>query len=266
MGHAPFVAGSGRRAAAGRYSVPVKWPGTRRERDPMFDRGPIPAALRSTVVVLTLAASGCVAVRYQRPGQPMTPRGEEALVFGRLRFFHDGREFFSWNVGLFPPPVATDTERHVWLLRLGRRAVSAEIHPDPYGSLAIWLASGDYTLVGSTDIPTSGPPAYEVIGLVRVPEGPVAVYAGELILKTETHEGWYAAPSRFGEASVAVLANDAPRAAFEQRFGALPEPPAVSRWCAGDHLPAFNDPELATRASELLDHGCEKPPAGGGAP
>lgn len=232
----------------------------------MFNRPSMPLTLRSIVVALALASTGCVAVRYQRPGHAVTPHGDETLLFGRLRFFHDEREFFPWNVDLFPPSVGTDTERHVWLLRLGRRGVSAEIHPEPDGSLALWLAGGDYALVGSTCIPTSGPAPFEVIGLVRVPEGPTVAYAGELIMKTESHEGWYASPSPLGQASVAVLPIDVVRTAFEQRFGPLPDRPVVSAWCAGDHLPEFDDPALATRARGFLDRGCGKPPAGGSAP
>lgn len=116
-------------------------------------------AIAGTAAALALAAlPGCVAVSYPRAGEQITPRAGQTLVFGRLRFFHDGREFFPWNVGLGQSGVATRTERHVWLLLLGRRAVSAEVHPDPDGSLAIWLASGDYALLGSTQLLTSGSP------------------------------------------------------------------------------------------------------------
>lgn len=95
-------------------------------------------AWRSIAVALAVAVlSGCVSIHYQRPGREITPRRGETLIFGRVRFFHDGSEFFPWNVQLFPPAAGTNPERHLWLLRLGRRAVSAEVHPDPDGSLAI---------------------------------------------------------------------------------------------------------------------------------
>ena len=103
---------------------------------------------RSVVLLTLLALPGCVTIRYQRPGSEVTPRTGETLVFGRVRLFHDRREFFPWKVSLVGDPVATNTERHLWLLRLGRRAVSSEVHPDPDGSLAIWLGSGDYALLG----------------------------------------------------------------------------------------------------------------------
>jgi hypothetical protein len=210
---------------------------------------------------LALAAlMGCVAVGYQSAGQHISPRAGKTLVFGRLRFFHDGREFFPWNVKLIASPVGTSTERHVWLLRLGARAVSAELHPDPDGSLAIWLASGDYALVGTTQPLESGSTGYEVVALFRVPAGAVAAYAGELIMKTESHEGFHVSYGEFGTTSVAVLPTDTARAALEQKLGTLPEPPAVSPWCVGDHLPGFNDPTLAARGKELLDHGCDDAP------
>ena len=215
-------------------------------------------AWRSSAVTLALAALlGCVAVSYQPPGQHITPHEGKTLVFGRLRFFHDEREFFPWEPGLITPSVRTNTVRHVWLLRLGARAVSAEVHPDPDGSLAIWLAGGDYALLGSTVLLASGSPPYEVAALFRVPAGPVAAYAGDLIMKTESHEGGHVSYSELGVKSVAVLPIDSARATLERRLGTLPEPPVLSPWCAGDHLPGFDDPKLATRAKELLDRGCD---------
>lgn len=213
---------------------------------------------RSIALALALAAlSGCVSIRYQRPGRQITPRAGETLVFGRIRFFHDGREFFPWNVSLVAPPVGTDTERHLWLLRLGRRAVSAEVHPDPDGSLAIWLAHGDYALIGSTQLLPSGAPPYEVVALFRVPAGPVAAYTGELSMKTGSHEGGYLRYSELGDKSVTLLPVDIARVTLEQRLGTLPETPALSPWCAGARLPGFNDAKLAPRAKELLDRGCD---------
>jgi hypothetical protein len=199
-------------------------------------------------------------VRYQRPGQHITPRANQALVLGRLRFFHDGHEFFPWQVKLIVAPAGANTERHVWLLRLGQRAVSAELHPDKDGSLAIWLASGDYALLGSTQAPASGPAAFEVVALFRVPAGVVTTYAGDLTMKTESHEGGYVSYSEFGTKSVEVQPIDIVRATLEQKFGTLPEPPIVSVWCVGDTLPGFNDAKLANRARELLDRGCRDGP------
>jgi len=207
--------------------------------------------------MLALAAvSACVAVTYQRAGEHITPRAGQTLVFGRLRFFHDGREFFPWDVSLAQSGVATRTERHIWLLRLGRRAVSAEVHPDPDGSLAIWLGSGDYALLGSTQLLASGSPPYEVVALFRVPPGPVATYVGELTMTTESHKGGHVSYGEFGEPSVTVLPIDIARATLEQRLGTLPRAPIAAAWCAGEYVPGFNDSQLATRAKEILDRGC----------
>lgn len=208
-------------------------------------------------LALVLAAlPGCVDVRYQRPGQHITPRAGKTLVFGRLRFFHDGREFFPWKVTLVAAPAGTNTERHLWLLRLGQRAVSAEVHPDKDGSLAIWLASGDYALLGSTEAMASGPAAFEVVAVFRVPAGTIATYAGDLTMKTESHEDGYVSYSEFGTKSVEMPPIELARATLEQKFGTLPEPLIVSAWCVGDTLPDFNDGNLANRARELLDRGC----------
>ena len=203
------------------------------------------------LTLLALVLSACVGVSYQRPGRHLTPRAGQTLVFGRLRFFHDEREFFPWGAA----PAGTSTERHVWLLRLGARAVSAELHPEEDGSIAICLAGGDYALMGSTQLLTWGSAAYEVVALFRVPAGGAA-YAGELILKTESYEGWHVSYSEFGASSVAVLPIDTARAVLERKIGTLPQPPVLYPWCAGDFLPAFNDSKLTSRATELLDRGC----------
>ena len=206
--------------------------------------------------IVLAAVTGCVKVTYQRSGQEVTPRAGQTLVFGRVRFVHDGREFFPWNATLAPSGVTTRTERHLWLLRLGRRAVSAELHPDGDGTLAIWLAGGDYALLGSTVVATAGSAPYEVIALVRVPDGQVAAYAGDLTMTTATHEGGYFSRGELGDASVSVLPPEIARVTIEQRLGRLPELPAVSPWCAGADLPGFNDSHLAERAKRLLDGGC----------
>jgi hypothetical protein len=210
------------------------------------------------VLALALAAAcSCVTVTYPRPARSVTPRAGETLIFGRLRFFYDGSEFFPWEVKLIPTAAGLHTERHLWLLRLGRRAVSAELHPDEDGSLAVWLAPADYALLGSTQLMTAGSAAYEVVALLRVPAGPVAGYAGELSIKTEkSAEGGHVSYGEFGVTSVERQPIEIARATLEQRLGTLPEPPVVSPWCVGNDLPAFDDPELANRARDLLDRGC----------
>jgi hypothetical protein len=172
-----------------------------------------------------------------------------------LRFFHDGREFFPWEVKVVVLPVA-NTERHVWLLRLGQRAVSAELHPEQDGSLGIWLASGDYALVGSTDSMGAGTAAFHVVALLRVPAASPVMYAGDLVFSTESHEGGQWSYGEFGTASVEMQPIELERATLERKFGTLPGRLVPSPWCTGGHLPAFDDPDLASRARALLDRGC----------
>ena len=219
--------------------------------------GPTFRARRSIALALA-ALVGCAGISYQNPGHPITPHAGHTLLFGRLRFFHDGREFFPWEVKIVVFPAA-NTERHVWLLRLGHRAVSAELHPEQDGSLAIWLATGDYALVGSTEAMGAGTGAFYVVALFRVPAAAPAMYAGDLIFKTESHEGGQWSYGEFGNASVDVQPLELARATLERQFGTLPEQMALSPWCTGDHLPAFNDPKLATDGKELLDRGCPAP-------
>jgi len=214
------------------------------------------ALLWIAVMLLVTYVGACVDISYQRPDQAITPRSGHVLIFGHVRFFQDDVEYFPWKPEPLPDSFWRAIERHLWLLRLDSRAVSPEIHPDADGALAIWLAGGDYALIGNTEIPTAGPSGYEVVALIRVPDGPTAAYAGELMFISERHEGWSAIRSAFGMAAVAVLPVAAGRADLEKRLGPLPEPPIVSTWCVGEDLPNFNDPDLAIRASEILDQGC----------
>jgi hypothetical protein len=205
------------------------------------------------LILVASYAGACVEISYQRPYQTITPRAGHVLVFGHVRFFEDNVEFFPWEPALLPGSGWRAIERHLWLLRLGERAVSPEIHPDADGALAIWLASGDYALIGNTEIPTTGSSGYEVLALIRVPEGPVAAYAGELMFISEHQEGWSASRSAFGMAAVGVLPVVAGRADLEKRLGPLPEPPVVSPWRVSEDLPGFNDSDLITRAKKNLD-------------
>jgi len=217
----------------------------------------MPGLAIALLCVLSAALACCVSVTYQKSDSRVVPRSGETLVFGRLRFFHDGREYFPWNPDFVSTLMHSELERHVWLLRLGRRAVSAELHPDADGSLAIWLAPADYVLLGSTTTEiTPGPGAYEVVALLRVPGGQVAAYAGELVMKTQWHEGVHRSRGEFGSRTVEQQPLPVARAALEQRLGRLPEAPVISPWCTGDDLPAFDDPAMATQARELLDRGC----------
>src|SRR5512140_1433060 len=170
----------------------------------MIGRHPAARFWFASVVALALAAAcACVIVTYPRPARSVATRAGETLIFGRLRFFYDGSEFFPWEVKLIPTAAALHTERHLWLLRLGPRAVSAELRPDEDGSLAVWLAPADYALLGSTHVMTAGSAAYEVVALLRVPAGPVAAYAGELSMRTEkSAEGGHVSYWEFGVTSV----------------------------------------------------------------
>lgn len=191
-------------------------------------------------------------VDYARQDERIEPRVGQALVFGRLRFFHDGHEYYPWR-----PTIVQGYERHLWLLKLDDRAVSAELHPDADGTLAIWISPGDYALVGSTEKLRSMSGFRETVALLRVPAGRVTVYAGDLIFTTTTsREGGQFHVSEFGSVTVAVQSPEVAQEAMERRLAALPAPTASSPWCAGDDVPAFENPDLVSRARQLLDQGC----------
>jgi hypothetical protein len=212
-----------------------------------------------TIALALAATAACAGVAYQKPGQPIAPRAGETIVFGRMRFFYDEKEFYPFKATIDVFPMA-NSERHVWLRRVGEQMVSAELHPDGDGSLAIWLAHGDYALVGSNAALGAGTGAFYVVALFRVPEGAAAMDAGTVIFKSASHEGGYVAYGEFGQASVVMQPADSARAAIERKFATLPTPFVQSAWCAGDQLPDFDDADFTTRATALLDHGCGTQP------
>ena len=203
------------------------------------------------VTLAVVALTACTNVEYARSGERIQPRSGQALVFGRIRFFHDGDEYYPWR-----PTIVQGYERHLWLLRLDRRAISAELHPDGDGSLAIWIPPGDYALVGSTEKLRSMSSFREVVALLRVPGDQAAVYAGDLIVMTAGKEGGQLHLTVFGATTVTVEPVGTAQAALERRLAALTAPPVSSPWCAGPTLPAFEDPDLASHARQLLDQGC----------
>ena len=218
------------------------------------------SAIALPALALALALAGCVSIHYARPGQGVEPRAGETLLFGRVRFFHDGREFFPFEPNVVTPVLGLDPERHLWFLRLDRRAVSAELHPDPDGTLTLWVADGDFALIGSTRVAESGTPPYEVMALFRVPAGVTSAYLGDLVVKTESHEGGHWSHGELGAMSATLLPTEIARKTLELRLGALPDAPIVSPWCTGDAVPTFDDPRLAERARRLLDRGCVDAP------
>jgi hypothetical protein len=203
------------------------------------------------VALATIAAAGCVGVEYARPGRIVDAGDGRVLLFGAIRFIFDGQEYHPWRPALLP-----HQERHVWLLRLDGRAVSAELHPDADGSLAFWLSPGDYALVGNAEKPHEMSDYREVVALLRVPRETTTVYVGDLVFETPYQEGGRFGRGPFGAATVELQTLEAAVAALQARYGPLPATPAVSPWCVGAGLPSFMDADLASRARMLLDEGC----------
>lgn len=213
----------------------------------------------AAVMLCLLAAAACVDVRYVSPGDRIEPQADQSLVFSRIRFVHDGQEYYPWKISLFSELLTAllpQREAHFWLLRLDRRAVSGELHPDEDGSLAIRLAPGDYALVG-TDQPIESAGSYrEVVALLRVPGGDPFVYSGDLTFTTQYREGWSAQHGQFGTAAVTSAPPQQATESIEAKYGPLPGALTRSPWCVGPEVPEFDDADLAERARQLLDRGC----------
>ena len=222
--------------------------------------------LRAALVALasTTIAACMTNVDYAHPGQSFEPREGQALVFSRIRFYSDGREIFPWDASSFYDlvlEVERAEARHIWLRRLDETGVSLELRPDTDGTLTLWMEPGDYALFGSED-ESSGPeePTRGVVALLRVPAERPAVYAGELIFAEDFRDGWHS-HYIFGSGSVNMDSMERDTRKVEARYGALPDPPAVSSWCVGMVMPAGTyNRELVRQLRQLLDEGCSGSP------
>ncbi|MFO1393883.1 MAG: hypothetical protein U1F09_09010 [Steroidobacteraceae bacterium] len=204
------------------------------------------------------ALSACVEVEYLREGRPVEARPGEAVVFGRIRFMDDGREWSPWNPSFLDMMLDIEPKRHFWLRRLDRTAISAELHPDDDGSVAIRLHPGDYALVGTDEDIESidSTTRLEIVALLRVPADQPLVYAGDVVLVTRYREGWTAVTRWLGEPVLDTESKAPETAALEAKYGPLPGPLAISYWCVSNALPVAPDYEGLHRALDLLNRGC----------
>lgn len=212
----------------------------------------------ATLALAAVLLAGCVVVEVPRAGQPIEARAGKVLVYGRVRLFNGTEEYRPWAASSVLGP-----ELHLWLLRLGPRRISPELPLEADGSFRWWLDAGDYALIGSrqegpwSEVSNPGVPDFDVLSLLRVPEGALAAYAGELrvqalsVVRDEHMHTQY----DLGPAEVRSDP-EAARLALERAFGPLSQPPASAPLCAGELVPGFSDPDLATRGRTLLDRGC----------
>jgi hypothetical protein len=217
------------------------------------------------VAVVSATLPACILdVEYAHRGQSLVPHEGKALVFTRIRFFHDGREYFPWGAPTLGDVLLErdpDEARHLWLRRLDETAVSWELWPEKDGLLMIWLPPGDYALVGSEDDLGEYPaPTLAVVALLRVAADRPVLYAGELTFADEFREGWHR-HYIFGSAGVQTESVAELTSMVEARYGALPGPPAVAAWCVGRELPSGNNnPGFVSQSRRLLDADCPASP------
>lgn len=205
--------------------------------------------------------SACVTVGYVRPGERVEPRSGEAVLFTRIRFMHDGREWFPWDPSFFEAMLDLEQHRHFWLRSLDRQAITPELQPDDDGSLALRLAPGDYALVGTDEeiADVDSTTRFEIVAVLRVPPDQPYVYAGDLVLVTQYREGWSAIRRWLGEPLVQQVSAQAAAAAIETKYGQLQGPLTVSPWCAGPGAPTLADADGLAAARALLGRGCPQP-------
>ena len=207
-------------------------------------------------VALAIAAlAACVMlVEQAREGEPIDGHAGQSLVVGRVRFMLDGVEFFPWRVRL---PI--EEERHLWLLRFDSVAASFELWPEADGTLAIWLAPGDYALMGSERRPKGPGFPGTPLALLRVRPDQRIAYAGDLIASTTTAPEGFSVGRSMGDVRLELEPVERVQEVLEQRRGALPVAPVVTPWCVGDDVRALRNEAFATRGRQLLDVGCPTP-------
>lgn len=208
----------------------------------------VPRVLLAAAALIALSAC-IINVEYARPGEPFQAREHEALVVGRIRFLEDGREYFPWR------PSFTDYERHVWLMRLEDRHATWELHPEPDGSLAVWLRPGDYALVGSERSLQGASRDQDMVAFLRVPAGAAVVMAGEITFSIDHPEGgWFR--GLFGTTSVRSGSAPAVLTQLERSDARGAPTVAESLWCPGAELRGLRGAAFESAYRALLDSGC----------
>lgn len=212
----------------------------------------------TAVSIAVAALSACVEVEYLRKGRPVEARPGEAVVFGRIRFMDDGLEWSPWNPSFLEMMLDIEPKRHFWLRQLDRTAITAELHPDDDGSLAIRLHPGDYALIGTDEDIESvdSTTRFEIVALLRVPVDQPVIYAGDVVLVTRHREGWTRYRRWLGEPVLDAESTASETAALEAKFGPWPAPLAIHYWCVSSALPVAPDYEGLHRALDLLNRGC----------
>ncbi len=209
------------------------------------------------LVVFALALlTACATVDSPRPGEGLGARPGRTLVFGHIRFVEGEVEYRPWDPGRVIGP-----EVYLALLRLDRRRVTPRLTGDADGTFYWWLAPGDYALVGNrhallaADALAVEMQDMAVLALLRVPAEITASYAGELMIEVMTgglELRGLTVPYEFRGAHVSDRREEA-RRELERLYGPLPGPPAIRLMYAGPEIPAFRDPDLASRARGLFD-------------
>lgn len=215
-------------------------------------------AVVTAASIVCAALSACVEVEYLREDQAIQPRAGEAIVFGRIRFMDDDREWSPWNPSFLDMMLDIEPKRHFWLRQLDRTAASAELHPDDDGSLAVRMHPGDYALIGTDEDIESvdSTTRFEIVALLRVAADQPLIYAGDVVIVRRHREGWTRSSRWLGEPVLDIRSTGEETTALEAKYGPLPGPLATSYWCVSNALPVAPDYDGLKRARELLDRGC----------
>jgi hypothetical protein len=160
-----------------------------------------------------LVTAACVSVRALEPNETLRLEPGEALVFGRIRVFENGRELTPWNADLLEELIApADPEIHLALFRVESEERAL------------------YPMIGADGWFTWVPVRHDVLCAFQALAGSEAQYLGELELQVEVERDADLEACGYEIGAVSVRCDPVAARAFLARRGtAVPLQPVERR-------------------------------------
>lgn len=205
-------------------------------------------------------ASGCVAVRSPRAGEPIDLAADEVLVFGRLRVADRGVELFPPQIDFDPLSQRgqVDFRPSLFQVETGKRALRPALEPD--GTFWWILPRGTYLLFHT---PPGTLLRNEVLAGFQIQAPTRAVYVGilDLDITSDPHSG---PPAEYSIARLGIGDEFASAAAvLRRRHSSFDATPAKALLFDDPEFPSLFDDYSESRCARILArHGLRPLPGG----